>query len=334
MPEKLSYYDLILKVTETIKSSKSIILTTHRNSDGDGIGSAVALYWAFKQMGINAHFAHVDPIPSRYNFLLANVSKMYVDNPQWTPDSDAILIVTDTNQGSLCDPIYSQFKKSQQTVIFIDHHVAQKNLDPSDIHFIHTEASSTGEIAHSLIANLNINLTDDMATAIYTSLTFDTQAFKLLRNSVRSHQIAAELASKNIRTDFIQRELFATWTIEKLKFLSELISQANYSHQAQVAHFYVSQQTLKKYNLSIDDISDVIDMFTLVKTIKLCYGLIESTPQLYKLSVRSIESDMAYNIAQCMGGGGHAGSAGAWIENTLDNVQKQLHIAVEKNLKL
>lgn len=317
------------QIINQIKSHERIVLTTHKNSDGDGVGSAMALFWALKQIGKDVSFIQVDPIPPRYSFLTQSSNAALYTNQQIS--NKDLLIVLDTNQGSLCDPLYTAFKETRAAVWFIDHHVDQSAKHRDDSLLIDSNASSTGEIVYSIIKELKVELTEAMASAIYTSLTFDTQAFKLLRNSVRSHEIAAELAGKNIRTDYIQRQLFATWTVDKLHFLSELITSAYYSKDQKVAGFKVSQKSLTQYHLTLDDISDLIDIFTLVKSVQFCYGIIEGPEEKHKISLRSIENNLAFLVAEELGGGGHAHSSGAWVQGTADEIESRVQSILQKH---
>ncbi len=312
------------ELLDVLNRHNSYVISTHKNGDGDGIGSAIALYWGLKQINKQTHFFHVDAIPRRYNFLIENTSSKLVDN-EFSETIADVLIVTDTNQGSLCDPLYSYFKAQKKPVIFIDHHLPSSIQSNNEIYYIRTEASSTGEVVYDVLKSLNVEITTLIATALYTGITFDTQAFKLLRNSSRSHEIAALLSQCNIQTDKIQRELFATWTVEKMNFLAKLIQSTKYSKQNTVAGFLVTQDQLKKHALELDHINDLLDMFTLVKSIDFCYSIIEISPAKYKLSFRSISSDKAFELAELFGGGGHAKSAGSWVHDlTVEQIENKI----------
>ncbi len=301
---------------QILDQKKSFVLTTHKNSDGDGIGSAVALYWGLKQQNKNVQFYHVDPIPGRYHFLLENTQSYLYANDQNKKLEADVLLVTDTNQGSLCDPLYSHFKALDKPIFFIDHHLPSNSPSLNETYFVRTDASSTGEVVYDILNEIGITMTPEMATALYTSITFDTQAFKLLRNSSRSHEIAALLAKDNIQTDKIQRQLFATWTVQKMNFLAVLIQSARYSKDHTIAGFSITQAQLKKYELQLDQINDILDMFTLIKSIEFCYNIIEMPDQCFKVSFRSINTNKAFVMAESFGGGGHAKSAGAWINHS------------------
>lgn len=304
---------LDVHLIQTLNTEKSFIITTHKNSDGDGVGSAVALYWGLLQKNKNVQFYHVDPIPGRYHFLLKNTaSHLFQFEEMKTLEAD-VLLITDTNQGSLCDPLYTHFKSLNKKIIFVDHHLPSSTPISDEKYYVRTDASSTGEVVYDILKELKTKMTPEIATALYTSITFDTQAFKLLRNSARSHEIAALLAKDNIETDKIQRELFATWTVQKMNFLATLIQSARYSKNNTVAGFTITQEQLKKYELQLDHINDILDMFTLIKTVEFCYNIIEMPDNCFKLSFRSINSNKAFVVAESFHGGGHAKSAGAWI---------------------
>lgn len=295
---------------DVILNAQKIILATHRNSDGDGIGSLAALYGALKNLNKQVCFAPVDEVPKRYSYMLENVE--ICTNPNELKAD--LLIILDTNQGELCNPLYQNCITQNCKVLFIDHHVDNTKPHPLVFRIVNLEAASTGEIVFDVIKKMNVPINDFIAAALYSSLTFDTQAFKLVKNSSRSHFIAGELAGYKINTEGIQRALFAHWTPEKMLFLSELIHSAKYYSKNQVVGLTVSLQQLEKYKLEGDDVNDIIDMFTLIPTVKFAYFIRQASASEYKISFRSALNDYAYTVATQLGGGGHKSSAGTWLK--------------------
>ncbi len=293
-----------------ILNAKKIILTTHRNSDGDGIGSLVALYWGFQNLNKHVLFAPVDEVPNRYSYMLENVNSL----TQFDQVDADLLIILDTNQGELCNPLYQILLEKNCPILFIDHHKGEVAPSKKVHQLIVLEAASTGEIVYDLIKSLKIPITDLMATALYSSLTFDTQAFKLVKNSAKSHAIAAELAEYKINTEKIQRALFAHWTPLKMKFLAELILSATYYSQAQIVGLKVSLEQLLKYNMHGDYVNDLLDLFTLIPTLKFAFIIRQVSHEEFKISFRSSLTNYAFLAALNLGGGGHASSAGVWMK--------------------
>jgi phosphoesterase RecJ-like protein len=299
---------------DVILQAQKILLTTHRNSDGDGIGSLAALYGALKNLDKQVWFVPVDEVPKRYSYMLENVD--ICETPE-NIDAD-LLIILDTNHGDLCNPLFQNSLDNNCKVLFIDHHVEHSKPHPLIFRIMNLDAASTGEIVFDIIKTLNVPINDFIASALYSSLTFDTQAFKLVRNSARSHSIAAELAGHQINTEKIQRALFAHWTPEKMQFLAELISSAKYSGNYKTVGLTVTLKQLEKYKLHGDDVNDIVDMFTLIPTVKFAYFIRQASQDEYKVSFRSALNDYAYLVATRLGGGGHKSSAGTWLKS--DNI--------------
>jgi bifunctional oligoribonuclease and PAP phosphatase NrnA len=49
-----------------------VVLTTHVNADGDGVGSELALWHLLRAQGLAPVIANPTPFPERYRFLLAD----------------------------------------------------------------------------------------------------------------------------------------------------------------------------------------------------------------------------------------------------------------------
>lgn len=309
-----------------IVGSKNIILTTHKNSDGDGIGSLAGLCWALASIGKKVTFFHNDEIPARYSFLTDGLSKVFftANTDQKSLAEFDLVIVLDTHQGDLCNPLFDQVCELNKSVVFIDHHLTQKTNLKNCFYFVDPNAASTGEIVYNLIEKLNITITKQIAKALYSSLTFDTQAFKLTRNSYRSHLIASELVKYDINTESIQRALFANWTVQKMNFLAVLIQNSKKFKNGHVIGLTISQKDLDTYDLEGDDVSDLLDLFTLIKTVEFCYCIREIGTNYHKISFRSIGNNQAFELAELFAGGGHGTSAGAWVHSDLASIENKI----------
>ena len=114
-----------------------------------------------------------------------------------------------------------------------------------------TRAASTGEISYFIIKGLGIRLDERIAQALYTSIVFDTQLFKFVKNSVNSHLICAELLMHLNNSEEIHRHLFATHTIGKVAFLAKVLAQIEYFGDGQVAVLKLHAKDLKDHNLDM-----------------------------------------------------------------------------------
>ena len=145
---KISFENL----SKEIKRAHSFILTTHKNSDADGLGSILAFHYSLKKMGKEVTSVCVDSISKRYDFMNHQEIVRIYQKEKDLPQVDCALIF-DTNDSRLIEPLYSDLQKKAQKRIFIDHHSA---LDQSsdDLFYIEENSASTGEICYMLLKEM------------------------------------------------------------------------------------------------------------------------------------------------------------------------------------
>src|SRR5712664_457378 len=57
-------------VAAVLTSARHVVLTTHVNADGDGVGSEIGLWHLLKARGVTATIANPTGIPERFGFLV------------------------------------------------------------------------------------------------------------------------------------------------------------------------------------------------------------------------------------------------------------------------
>lgn len=321
---------------EEIKKAKSIILSTHRQCDGDGLGAQLGLYHALKNTGKKVSIINVDATPKKYRFLQPDKYIQYYEENQQIPEVDLVLIF-DTNDERLVEPLFSEFKKKAKTVAFIDHHPLLKmGPQPSVESFIDITAASTGELSYKIIKLLELNLNRDSAMALYTSITFDTQLYRYIRNSPISHLIAAELLSFQIDTEVIHRHLFGGQTVNKIAFLARALNQIEYFSEGRLAVLKLKDADILHFNLEPDDSRDVIDFLMNIESLEAAALFREDGENEYKLSLRSKGRVEVLSVAEHLGGGGHIYAAGCFVRGSYaqlkDRVVKEMIELLEQKL--
>lgn len=321
-------------IVQEIQKAQNIILSTHKSSDGDGLGSEISMYLALTKLKKNAHFFHADTIPSRYHFLTERIAqKAFCNSLASLPTEKAdLVLVFDTHDPKLCSPLFEYATENNIPIYFIDHHVPTDYKTKKSNTLIDEMASCTGEMVFDLIKKLNISLDEQMASALYASLIFDTQNFKLIRDFHRPFQMASELLSHGIDYQQIQQQLFAHWNISKINYLSFVISQVVYKKQNTVAIIKILKHDLEKYGVSVDQVSDFVDLFMQINSLALAVVIREESPHYHKLSFRSRHNADALNYARSFGGGGHSMSAGAWVGKSMEQIEQSLEMLIQNTV--
>lgn len=318
-----------MEILSLLKNSGTVWLSTHISADGDGLGSEVAFYHALKKQNIPVKIIHNDPYPQRYSFLLSDIE--VIDSTKVTLDifsaNDSIFIF-DTHDPKLCNPLFEKIQQAKARVSFIDHHILFEKKLESVTYYINEGASCTGEIVLELIKKMNITLDKNIATALYASLLFDTQCFKHQRNSIQVLNMAKELVAAGADHTQIHTQLFDNWSVNKMNYLSKLINQVDYKKN-DIAIIQITKSDLKEFNLSTDDVSDLVDLFMSVKNLNISIVIREESTNFHKLSFRS-RSHEILSWAREFGGGGHLYSAGAWVHDSIEQIINKIDTLILK----
>lgn len=313
---------MLESLVHQLKAARSVILSTHRHCDGDGLGAQLALFYGLRQLGKQVWVINPDAPPKKYAFLGTDTIVRVFDES--VPSAELALIF-DTNDRRLVEPLMGPLEEACERVLFVDHHpVLQNGPAPSPGSVIDVSAASTGEIAYRLLQALGVQMNADIARALYTSVVFDTQMFRYVKSDPRSHLMAAELLRYERDPEAVHQALFATYTVEKMAFLARALSAVEYSGDGRVAFLAVSSSLALASGLDPEESADMIDLVMNIESVEAAALLREDAPGVFKLSLRSKGSVQVLPLAESFGGGGHPFAAGAYLRGDGDAFRKQL----------
>lgn len=308
-----------------INNAKSIILSTHKQCDGDGLGAQLAVFHALKTLNKKVRVINVDATPSKYRFLSPDTHIQYFDGHYDSIEETDLALVFDTNDKRLLNPLYPELEKKCKNILFIDHHpVLKTGPEPTPGSIINTSAASTGEMAYDIIKALNIPLNADIARSLYTSIVFDTQLFRYIRNSGRSHEICAELLLHEKEPSLVHKHLFGNFSAKKLKYLSKVLSEMEFYHNDRLVFLHIQLHELNAMGLQVDDSRDLVDMMMNVETIDVAALIREDKPNSFKVSLRSKGVWPVNTLAESLEGGGHVFSAGASVTMSAADLKQKI----------
>jgi bifunctional oligoribonuclease and PAP phosphatase NrnA len=335
---------ILENIAEKIIAAHSVVLTTHRNCDGDGLGAQLALFHGLNRLGKSVRILNVDQPPAKYSFLeiekwievYSSALAIEVNSAPLAPTDVALIF--DTNDGRLVEPLFSDLKKKCKNVFFIDHHpILLEGPAPTSGSFIDVGAASTGEISYRLLKLLGVTLDAQIARALYTSIAFDTQLFRYVKTDPASHVMAAELLKYERHPEEIHRRLFATYTVERMALLSTALSRVEYFAGNQLAFIGLRLKDFKDAHtlpgFDADDSADIIDMVMNIESIQVAALIREDSPGHFKLSMRSKGAIEVVGMAEGFGGGGHRFASGAYINSDYDSLRASLRTELQKHLE-
>lgn len=183
------------EVAEAIKSGERFLMVPHQHIDGDDLGCMIGLALALKQLNKQVYLYSEDPVPERFRFLEGH--ELVTDKAP-TGTFSAVFILECPDYGRLPEHIRKVGpKKYTNTIITLDHHTDSPTQPRfiGNINWVDPSMSALGEMISMVCFKLGLTLSKGAATALYTSIVSDSQAFRFDSVSPRTHLIVAKLMS-------------------------------------------------------------------------------------------------------------------------------------------
>ena len=312
-------------LAERILGAQRLLMTTHRDPDGDGIGSILALSAALRRAGKQTDAILPDPCPNRFRFL--DTDRLLRDllcdaNELGSPRPDFALVI-DTHQWAQIGRVGELIREANIPTLFLDHHPVRGNY--RDDVYGDPNASSTGELVYRLLLHyLDMPIDAKIGGCIYASIAFDTHSFRYVRNSPSPHLIAADLLSRGVDANQIYRHLFASNPVGKMRLFGRLMSAVQIEQNGELAWVGLPQAWIHEHGVSDDDIRDAVNCLLELEGVEVAVLLKEIDGESVKVSLRSKGKIEIHEVARELGGGGHCFAAGATLSGDLEASKTQV----------
>src|ERR671934_3008459 len=223
------------RVTDAIRAGDRFLLTTHENPDGDALGSLLGLHRILEALGKDSVMflaAKEFPLPVEYRFL--PLEEVFHEPP--TDVIDRVLVFLDC--GNIDRMPVEFLRRHEAKVLNIDHH--HDNTRFGTLNLVDTEVSCTAEIVYQLAKLLGVEITPQIASALYVALVTDTGRFMYENTSVSAHLMAAELIEAGVDVHDTYRRLYERVPIEKLRLISRALAGVERYEDGRLAVAYIS----------------------------------------------------------------------------------------------
>ena len=320
------------KLKSKIDSSNDILLSTHKNPDGDGLGSELAMYYYLKSINKNVSIVNISSMPSRYNFMDSEgVVKTY--SSDLSVDSFDLVIVFDLGDYRRLGALGDNISENNIDTINIDHHVP-RDEDYYYLSIVNIDAPSTTYMIWKFFEYLDLNkvpLADNIAIPLYTGLLNDTGSFRYSAVNSDTHNMAAHLLMSNVVPNTIFQHVYENRTKGKINLLSSMINNLKFEEQGKVGYAVITEDEFNSSNATIDDADGLADFIRSIDGVEVSFCITSFNNT--KISFRSRGDYTVNDVAQLFGGGGHYFASGCEIEKSeISNSIKK--ILLELNRKM
>ncbi len=325
-----------------LNTPRDIVITSHRNPDGDAIGSSLGLYHYLKLKGHQVKIVFPSEFPVIFEWMPSSEDITIFDIVQ----SDATNILTKATVHFALDyNAYDRIDKmgdvlmvqKHQTTIMIDHHLYPEPI--ADFTLSDTTASSTSELVidfMEILGDKNL-MNKTIASCLYTGIVTDTGSFKYATSS-KLFRSVAQLLDYGVEDNMIQNIIHNSLTEKNLRLLGHCIhNRMEILDEFRTGIIYLLKQDYEKFNIQRGDTEGIVNYLLMLKNIKLACFITEQ-PNIVKLSLRSKgDFDVQTICRENFKGGGHKNASGgfshAHIRATIDKFKSILPHYKEQLLK-
>ncbi len=312
------------KLKKFITTKPKVLILAHANPDGDTVGSSLAMFLTFKNLGINTKIACFDRI-EKLNFLSGTEHFITDFNEN---DFDAFMFV------DCGDKKMTRFHESKPRIfsknvvkINIDHHPTNDNF--GEINFVQTEASSSAEIVFDLLKKLETQITPQMATALLTGLYTDTGGLQHQNTTPKTYFTAAELIRSGGNVSKISKNIFRKYEFKTLKLWAKVLKNLHVTPDG-AAIVGVEKSDYENLGATREDLVGIIDFINSMPEAQYSVLLSETADGSVKASLRTRKPDVNMKaLAEKFGGGGHVKASGFTIKNS--RLQKEVKWKIVKS---
>ncbi len=306
-----------------------LVLTTHVNADGDGLGALLGLSHWLARHDQKHRILVADETPDRkYRFLPGYERIESVYNSELTTPVPRLVVVDTAISKKRIGDVADLIGPATRTLV-IDHHVDAD--EKSDVRVIDPDASSVSELIYLLInrhaRRSNSEFTPEIATCLYAGIVFDTKLFKH-SHPERALRAAAELVTHGADPQQIAENMFSNQTYQTVKTLGFALSNLTLHENGQICTLYVDHKT----HAMNGDLDGVVDHAMSIDGVEVALFFKEQEPGQQRVSLRSREKVDVNRVARQFDGGGHIRASGCEITGSVDEVQTRLLSVVREQL--
>jgi len=298
-----------------IQKSKTIVLSTHVNPDGDGLGSQIALYYYIKSIDKECRIINTSKLPTLYNFLDPdNIVEQYSHDihNDYFKDVD-IVIALDIGDYKRMNEIKDEIVKNNIYSASIDHHPEDEEF--FELSLVDVSAPATGYLVWKyLMFNNYKELPINVANALYCALITDTGSFKYNSTNPDCHIMAAHLLESGVKPYDVYDVVYERRELSQVRLLAFVINNLKFYSDGEFAGYIIRQDDLNKCKSTHKDVEGFTDFVRSIKGVQVSFMILEQKYDI-RINLRSRGKYIINDIAKNFGGGGHKLAAGATILN-------------------
>lgn len=292
------------KAIDLIANSNKILLTTHENTDGDDLGSVLALSHYFINNSKQAKVVVTGGVPSRLEFMPGSDS---VDSETQSTDFDLLIVSGCSTLNRIRN---THIENLKIPVINFDHH--PDNQSYATVNVVDSKKSSVAELMYDFLQFANWEINSDMATCLLTGIITDTGLLMHSNTQGTTLEAVGELMKRGALVSEVAKHTFTTESPVSMRAWGKALENAYFNPETKMIFSVITKDQLAELGeTELANFEGLVETLNKVPEAKYAMFLKEDGDRI-KGSLRSEEYKGVdvQKIAQSLGGGGHKLAAG------------------------
>ena len=312
---------------DRLRSARRVLLTSHRNPDGDAIGSELALAELASAFGIETVIVNRDPAPVSLTELPGVDAVVVADTlPADFPESYDLVLTVECPELDRAgfDGL------DQLPILNIDHH--KGNPAYGEVNYLDDEAPAVGLMVWSMFKTAGVEPSVDAAINTYVALTTDTGDFRYSNARPRAFRAAAEMVERGADPPTISEWVHDGRSKASVRLLGEALKTLRFLCDGRLASLAVDEAAFVRADADSTDTDEIINIPRAVAGVEAVIFCKQWEPGQVKVSLRSRGGVDVQSVAAEFGGGGHTNAAGCTFETDLETARTSLEASLTKIL--
>ena len=323
--------DISNKLFALAHGAKSIAITTHIHSDGDGMVAAFALQEILRVKGLATTIITDGEDLSRYSFLMDNaVHQAYQEGMSFE-----LVLVLDCNGRDRLGQRAALLDAAQK-VFVLDHHVPEHGVIKADLQVVDSHYVSAGAMLYRLFEHEIIGFEPAVrkfiAEAVYVTILNDTNNFSNANTNAEVFELCADLSKQGALPNYLHQAFLQNQSAQEMLYIGHSLASISLHLDKRILFLHSDLALAQELNYDPASAMSVSRYVQGVANLDAIAYFQEIKPEIWKISLRSLKLNVQ-EIAASHGGGGHRKASGLTLKGNLQDVQKIVLEDISRALK-
>ena len=318
----------VSEVLSRLDRCRRVLITGHRNPDGDCLGAAIGFAELAEKMGVETAIVFRDPLPAGLDEL-PGADKALV-REALPEDFPAAYDLVATMECPGLDR--TGFEGLHAVPILnIDHHRSNERF--GEINFLDEDSPAAGEMVWRLFEAAPVEPSADTATALFAAVATDTGDFRYSNATGTAFRAAGEMVEWGADPTRVAELVHQRKTVAAVRLLAEALATLELKADGRLAVIEVGPAAFEHAGAESHETDGIIDTPRSIAGVDVVAFFKQTEPGIVRVSLRSKGSIDVRSVAVRFGGGGHTNAAGCTIEADLPEARRTLTPLLEQILE-